>query len=142
MDIKIIINNFIKNFFVIFAGIMTVTFVYCSICVPQANFDLNYFRAVLLLSFFGDLPAIVYYIPMGKMKNQYAVKITIHTLLLLAVLMIAGYMVGVYDTLAKALMYAVSIIAVDIFVHLMGYTKDVRTAEAINEKLRERRRMN
>lgn len=63
-----------------------------------------------------------------------------HTVLLEIVLLTAGRIIGMYQGIAGFLLFAVTILVVDLLVRLFTYLGDRTTAVAINQQLEERRK--
>ncbi len=132
--------NFIKHFFMIFTGIIIMRFLYYSFFEPDAVFDLQYFREVFLFSFLGDLPELVYVSKKPLTKEMWNIRTAIHTVLLVAIIIGAGFALDCLHSLTDVLSNVAGILVIDIFVRFMDYTTDLKTADEINKKIDARRR--
>ncbi len=92
-----------------------------------------------IFSLFAALPAAVYYAKDELTRRQWRIRTIIHTALIEAVLMTAGYALDMYNGVWGAVAFFITVLAVDGAVRLVTYLTDRSTADAINQKLKERR---
>ena len=107
---------------------------------PETTVSVRYLWQAAIFSCCAGLPSLLYYSKEGLSRKQWWIRTAIHTVLLEAILMTAGYCIGMYRGTGGAAAFFVTILVVDLLVRLFTYLSDRLTADAINRALRERRR--
>lgn len=122
-----------------YAATMVVTPIYCLINSPDATFTFHYFLYAMLFSLAVSLCSLVYCCRSGELtQKQYLVRTIFHTILLEAVALTAGYFIGMWDSLRGGLLFAFFVLAADVMVNLLLFSRDSRDAKEINSRLKER----
>lgn len=141
MKIKAFILTFIKQFFVIYTGTMFATIFFCKLNTPPtAMLPVDYLWQAAIFSFFACLPSLALLSGRELSRKQYHLRIVLHTLLLEAVLLPAGHILDMYDGVWGGIAFFFVILVVDAFVWFFMFLSDFKSAEAINKKLKLRRK--
>lgn len=139
MDFKEFMHFLLRQYFVIYTGSMMATFCFCLAFYPGEVLPVSYLAWMLLFSLCGTLPGLVFYSKKELSKEQWIIRKGIHFVLLETVLLTAGRILGMYQGMKQGVWFAITIFAVYVFVVAISYWSEKRTAEALNEKLKERR---
>lgn len=140
MDFKGFIQALIRQYFVIYTGSMIATFCFCQAFYPNEVLQTSYLAWMLLFSLCGTLPGVIFYSKRELSPRQWMVRKRIHFVLLECVLLTAGRILGMYKGVKQGFWFAIAVLVVYGFVAFISYWSEKRTAEALNEKLRERRK--
>lgn len=140
MDFKGFIQALIRQYFVIYTGSMIATFCFCQAFYPNEVLQTSYLVWMLLFSLCGTLPGVIFYSKRELSPRQWMVRKGIHFVLLECVLLTAGRILGMYKGVKQGFWFAIAVLVVYGFVAFISYWSEKRTAEALNEKLRERRK--
>ncbi len=135
-----IIQCLVRQYFVIYTGSMIATFCFCKAFYPTDELPLSYLAWMFLFSLVGTLPSLVFYSRKELSKKQWGIRIVLHFILLEAVLMVTGRLLDLYEGVQEGIWFVVTIFLVYVFVWAIMDFMDRRTAEEMNEKLKERRR--
>lgn len=138
MNKKMLIKMLINHYFIIYTSTMAVTL---AVCTAQHIYEFEIARLweLALFSLGADLPLIAYYSKNELSKKQYIFRTAVHTVLLEAVLMFYGCKLGLYSGAAGGVLFFFVVLGVDLFVRLITYLNDLKTASDINEKLNQKR---
>ncbi|MBQ6888423.1 MAG: DUF3021 family protein [Lachnospiraceae bacterium] len=139
MDLKDFVKFLIRQYFVIYTGSMIATFCFCMAFYPEDSLPVSYPAWMLLFSLCGTLPGAVFYSKNELTKKQWYIRRVIHVVLLEAVLLVAGNILGMYEGLSGGFWFAITVLAVYVFVNFITFWMDQKTAEELNKKLKERR---
>lgn len=139
MEFKGFIHALIRQYFVIYTGSMIATFCFCQAFYQGEALPVSYLAWMLLFSLCGTLPGIIFYSKKELSPKQWMVRKGIHFVLLECVLLTAGKVLGMYRGIKQGFWFAITVLAVYAFVSVFGYWSEKKTAEALNEKLKERR---
>lgn len=140
--IKTEIGNFLKRFVVIYGFSMLATWVFCLVFYRDAELNIfHYFSNMILFSLCADLTSLVYLSSHELSQREWWVRTGINLLLLEITLLPLGYHFEMWRGFGGGLLFFIIVIAVTMGVHLVGYGQDIATANKLNDRLRERRRM-
>lgn len=139
MDFKEFMRAIIKQYFVIYTGTMIATFCFCLVFYPEESLPVSYLAWMMLFALCGTLPSLIFYSKKELSKEQWGIRKGIHFVLLEGVLLTAGKVLGMYRGVKQGFWFAIAVFVVYVFVCVFGYWSEKKTAEALNEKLRERR---
>ena len=129
------------QYFMCYTCTMLATVVFVSLQnPPEPTVPVRYLWQAAIFSCCAGLPALLYYSKEELSRKQWWIRTAIHTVLLEAILMTAGYCIGMYRGSAGAAAFFVTVLVVDLLVRLFTYLSDRLTADAINRALQERRR--
>ena len=142
MDFKGFMHALIRQYFVIYTGSMIATFCFCQAFYPGEALQTSYLAWMLLFSLCGTLLGLIFYSKKELSPRQWMVRKGIHFVLLECVLLTAGRILEMYKGVKQGFWFAVTVLVVYGFVSFISYWSEKRTAEALNEKLRERRKQN
>lgn len=137
MTFKEIINEMIKNYSIIFTGSLLGTVVFCVQFYPDIAFDLNYLKWMFIFAFLGDLPQFVFYSSKELTQKGFYIRYGIHIIILEIILLIAAHFLGFYDTAFEGLIFFLVVLGVYFIVKLVRYLSDSKTAEKINDVLKD-----
>ncbi len=132
-----ILKKMLHNYLLIYGGSVIATWIYCMIFEPNAVFELDYFTGMMLFAACGDLPTMVFYSRKKLTDRQWRMRSRIHLLLLLAVLLTMARVLKIYQNLWQGFILFVLILGVYFVINLFAYRSDQKTADAINEKIKE-----
>lgn len=141
MDIKSFLKQLVQQYFVIYTGSMFGTFFFCKALVPEAKFGLDYFLWMMIFSLMAEIPMVAFYTKKELTRRQWEIRTIIHFFLLELILMTAGGMAEMYHGIYQAFWFAVTILGVYVLVRFVTYLLDVNTADQLNQKLQERRKV-
>lgn len=136
MNKKELMHTIFVEYFVIYNLSMMCTILFCYFDQPQIKMlPVSYLGQVAVFSLLACLPTIVYCF---KLKNV-IVKDILHTILLEAILLTAGYSIGMYHDLFGGCLFFVTVLVVDILVRIFNYLNDCHMANEINKALKNRK---
>lgn len=130
-------KRMIIYYFLIFTGSMVSACIYCSIFYPDVTMSIPELRAMMFLALCGDLPLIVFYSEKELTATQYRVRSVIQVIMLEAILLGVLKYFGTYSTFWEATVLAILIFCVYVFIKIISFMIDVRTADSINERLKQ-----
>lgn len=139
MDLRGFIQLLVKQYFVIYTGSMIATFCFCMVFYPEEALPVSYLAWMLLFSLCGTLPGLVFYSKKELTPKQWMVRKGVHFVLLEMVLLAAGESLGMYQGMKQGFWFVITVLIVYMFVMAVGFWSEKKTAEELNEKLRERR---
>lgn len=137
MDIKLLIKNMIRDFFVIYSGCILATLFFCMIFDPTAQFDLKYFAQMILVTICGDLPLFVFYSKRDLTEKEWKMRLIFHFVIVFIIVMIFGKVFDLYKNIIQACIFAMTEWLIYIAVFLIGHYNNMREAEKINRKIKE-----
>ena len=140
MDRKVLVNEIIRDFFIIYFGTMMATVVFCSIFVPSAIFHSSYFLWTIVIAVFGDLPILVFYSENELSERQWMIRYLIHFILVECVVLIIGRILGLYRSVQAGAVFAVLILAVYFLTKTIAIFLDNITANMMNQKIEQNRK--
>lgn len=140
MDLKKIIKNLVLDFPVIYGLSMIATLIWSACSSPEARYGLNFFWEMLLFSLGADLPIFVFYSRKELSSKQFILRLAIHAALLEAILLPAGYFIGLWGGVGGFFAFFMTILAVDAAVIGLTYLSDKKTIKEVNDAIKERKR--
>lgn len=141
MRIRELIRVLLLQFFICYTCTMMATVVFCRLNTPPMDMlEVDYLWHAGIFSILAILPGVVYFDRDGLTKRQLWVRTALHTVLLEAVLLTAGWYIGMYQGIGGFFAFVAAILIVDVLVRLFSYLGDRSMADAINLQLRERRK--
>ena len=139
MDIKEIIRKILQQFPVIYFGTMICTFIYCLIFAPDSQFAVSYFAEMMILSLMGAAPSLVFYSKHELTEEEWSVRRVIHIILLEGIILTLGRYYGLYHTFWQGVFFAFLVLLVYVIVYISVFRFDCKTADRMNQKIRERK---
>lgn len=140
MNIRELIRMMLLQFFICYTCTMGATVFFCRLNTPPVTtLELSYLWQVGIFSVFAVLPGAVYYTRKELNEKQWKQRTILHTILLVAVLMIAGHWIHMYEGLLGAFLFFISILVIDCVVRGLTYLADQKVADAINLQLQKKR---
>lgn len=133
-------GNFAKRFIVIYGFTMLATWIVCVLFNQDAQFQLDYFGDMILFSLCADVISLTRIFVRELSKKEWWISVGIQFVLMEAVLMPLGHYFYMWEGSVGAVIFFVTILLVDIGVHLIEYGQDVATAKDLNQRLSERRK--
>lgn len=141
MNIRELIRVLLLQFFICYTCTMAATFFFCRLNTPPIDrLEVDYLWQAGIFSALAVLPGAVYFDRNGLTKHQMWVRTAIHTVLLEAVLLTAGWVIGMYRGIGGFFAFAAAILIVNALVRLFSYLGDRSVASAINLQLAEKRK--
>lgn len=139
MNKKELIHAMLMQYFIIYTGTMFASLIWCGVLNPAIQFSQVFLWKIALFSLCADLPCAVYYSEEELSRKQFWIRTAIHTCLLEAVLLFAGYQIEMYRGFWGGVIFAGAVIAVDLFVHFISFLSSVHAADKINKRLKQSR---
>lgn len=131
------LKKLVMDYFIIFAIIVITITVLRQIFVPNEYLRLKDIFIYMICALVGDLPSLIFYSPKELSEKQMRLRIVIHFVVLEAAILVlanaAGWATGVVNTVVLAVQVAV----IYIVVRVLRWTDDRRSANSINERLKE-----
>lgn len=139
MNTETLIKAMVRSFFIIVVGIVTGNYVMCLLFSPDAVIPVKQFGEILLCGVLSDLPFVVFYSRHELSKKQMLIRHAIHGVVLLAVLIALARVWNWIDftSLFEVTLYLLIIAIVYIAVYVASYMADKKTANELNESLKE-----
>ena len=137
MKLSDIIKKLIRNYFIIFSIIVISNTVLRQIFSPNEYIELKSIYIYMICSLVGDLPILIFYSQKEISEKQMRVRILIHFVVLEVVLLTLGNVMDLVKGNLNTILFAVQIAVVYGFVRFLSWMDDRKTANRINEKLRE-----
>ena len=136
MEGREILKKMILGYPLIYGGVMMATWLCSLIYRPNAMFGVNYFGWMFLVALVGDLPMLIFY-SKGKMtKQQWNIRTILHALVLMLVMLGAGYFLGFYANFKEGIIFMATVIGVYLMVSGLSLASDIIEVNQINEKLK------
>lgn len=133
------VGNFLKRFVVIYGFTMLATWVICRFFNQEAMLSVDFLGDMIWFSACADAVSLVYVSNHELTEREWWIRAGIQLVLLEIVLMTVGYHLGMWGGVLGAVIFFVTILLVDIGVHLTSYGQDLIIAKDLNQRLRERR---
>lgn len=141
MKLRDLIRILVLQFFVCYTCTMMATIFFCKMGEPSVDvLEVDYLWKAAIFSVLAVLPGAVYFDRDGLTRRQLRLRTTVHTVLLEAVLLAAGWYIGMYRGVVGFIAFAVTVLIVDGLVRLFTYLGDRSMTDAINLQLAERRK--
>lgn len=139
MDGKGIFVGWVRRFSMIHGFLMMLSWLCCSLFAPDMSIDVSFLGRMLLFSFCGSLPGMVYISRHDLTEREWWLRTLLHYLLLNVVLLPLTQLLGLWRGLTGILVFAVIILAVDLLVHALSFGKDWILARNVNLTLSQER---
>ncbi|MCI5650471.1 MAG: hypothetical protein MR332_13800 [Fusicatenibacter sp.] len=133
------IKNLLKRFVVIYGFTMLATMVICTVFHPDMQLGIDYLWHMVVFSACADLPSLVCLRRGEQTEKEWKIREVFCAVLLELILMPLGYFFHMWSGIGGAVIFFLTILLVDLGVHLMDYGKDRAVANDLNRKLKERR---
>lgn len=135
-----ILRSMLRAFFVITTGITISMYVFCLIFNKDAGFSLDDIGRILKMALISELPYFVFYSRKELDKKQMLIRFMIHIPVLSAVLF---YLASLWkwinvNSFNEVLVFFLLIIGVYALVLAASFYKDKKTADKLNDTLKER----
>lgn len=137
MNFDELIKEYAHDFFVIVTGSLLGTIIYCLIFEPNSSVSLAFLIWILIFSALGDAVLFVFYSKKELTEIEMRRRYWIHFITLEIVLLILGYLSGMYHDWKGGIVFALIVAGVYGMVRLTQLQMDRYTASCINRKLRE-----
>lgn len=95
---------------------------------------------LLLLSFTGVLPRLVYYSSHELSEKESMIRDILHKVILVVVIMVIGRFMGIWESVIDGIIVFGVLFFIDFAIRLLAYSQDASVAAKINQKLKERRK--
>lgn len=140
MNFETLLKEMARAFLIIVTGIVAGNYAISLIFTPDAFFPVSHFGRILLCALLSDFPYIIFYSPKELSKRQMFIRHVIHGIVLLAVLLIMASIWNWIDfgNPFEMAIYLLVIAAIYVVVYASSYFADKKTADKLNEGLRER----
>ncbi len=140
-NLRDLIRMLVLQFFICYTCTMMATIFFCKMGEPVVDtVEVDYLWQAAIFSILAVLPGAVYFDRGGLTRRQLRVRTAVHTILLEAVLLAAGWYIDMYRGIVGFFAFAVTILIVDVLVRLFTYLADRSTTDAINLRLAQRRK--
>jgi predicted neutral ceramidase superfamily lipid hydrolase len=131
------IKDMILDFFLIMAGILLCTAVFCTIFNDDIQYGIELLWQIVALAFFSTLPGLVFWSKKELSKKQILIRQVIHLCLLLTTLIFFAYDWEWLSpqSIIQPIIFIVMIALVYTMVNYFTYIRDKKTAKELNERL-------
>ncbi len=136
MKLTDLIKKLVGDYFIIFTVIIVATTILRQIFLPDKYFALKDIFVCMVGALLGDLPTLIFYSQKELSEKEIRLRIVIHFLLLEAVLLTFGYIIGLVVGLENTIFFACQIAVIYVLVRFFRWVADSRDANSINKKLR------
>jgi len=137
MRLSELIKRLFIHYFLIFSGSIISAMIYCRFFYPDFSMGLVELDGMMLLALAGDLPLCVFYSKKELTTKQYRIRAVIHVIILEIVMLYGLSRFGAYESFGEGAALFFLILAVYLVIKLISYMIDVKTADYINERLKE-----
>lgn len=132
-----LIRQLIKEYFVIF-GILIIGAVFLT---PLDTINRDYIILAMLFAAAGDLPSIVFWKKTEMTEKGRRFRLIIHFILLEIVILTFAGITGIVSDVIQYLILAIEIGIIYAIVRFITWRGDLATAKKINEKLKNRKKI-
>ena len=137
MKILQLIRQLIKDYFVIF-GILIIGAVFLT---PPDTINRDYIILAMFFAAAGDLPSIVFWKKTEMTEKGRRFRLIIHFILLEIVILTFAGITGIVSDVIQYLILAIEIGIIYAIVRFITWRGDLATAKKINEKLKNRKKI-
>lgn len=141
MDIKSFLKTFVQNYFLIYALTMIATFFFL-IAQGITALTTDYLWQAALFSLAADAPLVVFITKKGEEVTHYFLRAAIQLVLLEALLMPIGYVIGMWSGVGGAFAFFFTVLAVDAVMHLLIFLRSTELSSQVNKIIKSRRHKN
>ena len=128
-------SQMLRNYFIIFSVIVLLT----ALLNPSSSFTSREIILAALFALAGDLPNLVYYSKKELSHKSRYIRVVIHFLLLEALIVILGNIIGQVSGVKQSALLALEVLLIYVFVTLIIWLLDRKTAKDINQRLNNMR---
>jgi len=139
MELREIIKKLIISYPIIYGCTMMAAFVCCLVFHPDAVFGIDYLGKALVFALAGDLPSLVFCSKRELSHREWMVRQIIHLLMLEGVLLLFGWFLKYYETVAEGVFFFFIVLLVYIVVRILAFSGDFKDAKEINQVLAKRK---
>ena len=135
--IKDILRLAVSHFFIITVCVMFVVSAANLLFYKDFNYSIDgtFPWVMMLTGLLGALPTLLYYFPKEPTKKQFYIRVALHYLLIYAVILGEGRLLGWFSTVPQMLIIAAMILAVYGLVWLFSIIAEKTLADNINKAL-------
>ena len=132
------ITLWVRRYVTVYGIIMLCTFFMCLLFNPASELPVvSYFGKILVFSLLALVSLAVYYSREELTQRAWWVRTVLHAAVLEAVLLPLAHVWGFWHGGSDVVFYAAFILLAKVLWHLVDYGIDAKTAEQINERIRE-----
>ena len=95
---------------------------------------------LVLLSFAGVLPRLVYYSAHEQSEKEMMIRDILHALILVVVIMAFGRVMDIWESFIDGIIVFGVLVFINFAIKLLAYSQNASVAAKINQKLKERRK--
>ena len=136
MDGREILKKMILGYPLIYGGAMMATWLCTLIYSPKATYGVDYFGWMFLVALVADLPMLIFYSKGEMTKQQWNIRAIFHVIILILVMLGAGYILGFYGRFKEGIIFMATVIVVYLMVSGLSFAGDVIEVNRVNEKLK------
>ncbi|ROR29066.1 DUF3021 family protein [Mobilisporobacter senegalensis] len=136
MDFKEFLKKNLLNYFIIVTGITIAIAVLGAIYDSNTKFGYEAFFSPLIIGVIAILPSFILYSSKELSSSQMFIRKILHFIVLEMFLITFGHFTGLFDGNNAAFPFAISVFIIYIFVHLIIWIIDSKTANEINKGLK------
>ncbi len=140
MDGKEVFVGWLRRFGMIHGFVMMLLWLGCSLFAPDKTFGVSFLGRMLLFSFCGSLPGMVYISRHDLTEKEWWFRTFLHYALLNAILLPLTQLLGLWRGVTGIIVFAVIILVVDVLVHGLSFGLDWILARDVNLILSQERR--
>jgi uncharacterized membrane protein (DUF485 family) len=140
MNMREIVDGMVHSFFVILGGSVIAAFLFLVICRPGTLIHIHDLGALIVLAITSDMSYCIFYSKKELSRTQLLVRYIIHLVYILSEMLFAAYYMNWIDTgkPLQTIVFAGLVVAVYIMVTMISLIHAKKTADKLNEKLKER----
>ena len=133
------IKEILQMFFVINTGVTIAAATFITFLENQAQLNVKILWQIIIVSFVTALSCIILYSKNELNKKQFLIRVVINYITINIIVIVCGYLFNWIKTgdIIELLSLIVSIFLVYIFVWVISYKNDTKTAKRINQKIEE-----
>lgn len=140
MNIRELMRMMLLQFFICYTCTMAATVFFCRFNTPPVTvLEVSYLWQAGIFSLCVVLPVMLYYAKEELSTKQWWNRTIAHTVVLEAVALTAGRIIGMYQGIAGGAAFFVTVLIIDGLVRWFTYLGDRSVADAINKELKETR---
>lgn len=139
MQLKEILKNMIRDYFIITTAILVCTIVFCSFFNPDAAFTLAELKIILLLGALTDLPTLLYYSKRELTGKEFEIRFVMQVAIIAVIVVCALSSIGWMDSgsLTEIAVVTGQVCSVSALIRYGFWRKDKSLSDKINQKLSE-----
>lgn len=138
-----LIKRMIRNYFYIFGCIMFLITILRQIFKPESSYDLKTIYIIMLFSLLSSIPGAVLLGTNKKISEmEMRIRAVIHFTLLELILVVLAWILGYVTDMVSGIVMASEVAIVYGMVRVLLWKSDKKSADLINEKLKEQKHGN